>query len=81
MSEFKARWREIPNEPLYPFGHGIGYTTFAYGVPQLSTAQLGWDDTLTITTVLTNTGRVAARKWCSCTSMIAWPAACVRCVN
>ncbi|WP_237772000.1 glycoside hydrolase family 3 C-terminal domain-containing protein [Stenotrophomonas maltophilia] len=22
MSEFKARWREIPNEPLYPFGHG-----------------------------------------------------------
>ena len=62
MSEFKARWREIPNEPLYPFGHGIGYTTFAYGVPQLSTAQLGWDDTLTITTVLTNTGRVAGEE-------------------
>ncbi|UXF72850.1 glycoside hydrolase family 3 C-terminal domain-containing protein [Stenotrophomonas maltophilia] len=62
MSEFKARWREIPNEPLYPFGHGIGYTTFAYGVPQLSAAQLGWDDTLTITTTLTNSGDVAGEE-------------------
>jgi beta-glucosidase-like glycosyl hydrolase len=62
MSEFKARWREIPNEPLYPFGHGIGYTTFAYGVPQLSTARVGWDDTLTVTTTLTNAGSVAGEE-------------------
>ncbi len=62
MSEFKARWREIPNAPLYPFGHGIGYTTFAYGQPRLSTARLGWDDTLTITTTLTNTGKVAGEE-------------------
>lgn len=62
MSEFKARWREIPNAPLYPFGHGIGYTTFAYGQPRLSTTQLGWDDTLTITTTLTNTGKVAGEE-------------------
>ena len=62
MSEFKARWREIPNAPLYPFGHGIGYTTFAYGTPQLSTARLGWNETLTITTTLTNTGAVAGEE-------------------
>ncbi|MBJ7515387.1 MAG: glycoside hydrolase family 3 C-terminal domain-containing protein, partial [Stenotrophomonas sp.] len=62
MSEFKARWREIPNEPLYAFGHGISYTSFAYGVPQLSSAKLGWDDTLTITTTLTNTGSVAGEE-------------------
>jgi beta-glucosidase len=62
MSEFKARWREIPNEPAYAFGHGIGYTTFAYGVPQLSSTQLGWDETLTITTTLTNTGAVAGEE-------------------
>lgn len=62
MSEFKARWREIPNEPLYPFGHGLGYTTFEYGTPRLDTAALGWDDTLTITTTLRNVGDVAGEE-------------------
>ncbi|EKU24297.1 beta-glucosidase [Xanthomonas translucens pv. graminis ART-Xtg29] len=56
MSEFKARWREIPNASLYPFGHGIGYTRFAYGAPQLDRVQLGWDDTLTVTTRIDNVG-------------------------
>jgi len=56
MSEFKARWREIPNVPLYPFGHGIGYTRFAYGAPQLDRVKMGWDDTLTVTTRIDNVG-------------------------
>ncbi|MBB5875630.1 glycoside hydrolase family 3 N-terminal domain-containing protein [Xanthomonas sp. 3498] len=56
MSEFKSRWREVPNAPLYPFGHGIGYTQFAYGAPQLDRTQVGWDDTLTVTTRIDNVG-------------------------
>ncbi|MCD9088451.1 glycoside hydrolase family 3 N-terminal domain-containing protein [Stenotrophomonas sp. SY1] len=62
MSEFKARWREIPNAPLYAFGHGLAYTTFAYGAPQLSAAQLDWDGELLITTTVTNTGAVAGEE-------------------
>ena len=62
LSEYKARWREMPNEPLYPFGHGLSYTTFAYAAPQLSTTQLGWEQTLTITTRVTNTGAVAGEE-------------------
>lgn len=62
MSEFKARWREIPNAPLYPFGHGLGYTTFAYGAPRLSEPQLDWDGELVVTTTVTNTGAVAAEE-------------------
>ena len=27
---FKARYREAPNEALYPFGHGLGYSKFTY---------------------------------------------------
>jgi beta-glucosidase len=62
MSEFKARWREIPNAPLYAFGHGLGYATFAYGAPRLSTPQLDWDGELVVTTTVTNTGTVAAEE-------------------
>ncbi|WP_427853114.1 glycoside hydrolase family 3 N-terminal domain-containing protein [Stenotrophomonas acidaminiphila] len=62
MSEFKARWREIPNAPLYAFGHGLGYTTFAYGAPRLSAPQLDWDGELVVTTTVTNTGAVAAEE-------------------
>src|SRR5690606_8497296 len=62
MSEFKARWREISNAPLYAFGHGLTYTTFAYGPPQLGTTQLEWDGELEITVTLTNTGAVAGEE-------------------
>ena len=62
ISEFKSRWREIPNQPLYAFGHGIGYTTFDYGVPRLSSAQLHWDDELVVTATLTNAGAVAGEE-------------------
>ncbi|MGB3873540.1 MAG: glycoside hydrolase family 3 C-terminal domain-containing protein, partial [Stenotrophomonas sp.] len=62
VSEFKARWREIPNAPLYAFGHGLGYTTFGYGVPRLSAQRLGWDDELVVTTTISNTGAVAGEE-------------------
>ncbi|WP_058835037.1 glycoside hydrolase family 3 N-terminal domain-containing protein [Luteimonas abyssi] len=58
MSEFKARWREIPNEPLYPFGYGLSYTRFEYDAPRLGTTRLGWDDTLEIVTTVRNVGDV-----------------------
>lgn len=62
MSEFKARWREVSNAALYAFGHGLGYTTFAYGAPRLSALQLDGDGELLITTTLTNTGSVAGEE-------------------
>ena len=62
ITEFKSRWREIPNAPLYAFGHGLGYTTFAYDVPRLSAPQLDWDGELVISTTLTNSGDVAGEE-------------------
>lgn len=62
MKEFKARWREIPNAALYPFGHGLSYSTFAYGTPRLSTARLDWDATLAVTVTVTNTGKRAGEE-------------------
>jgi beta-glucosidase len=33
---FLSRYRDIPNEPLYPFGYGLTYTDFGYGQIKLS---------------------------------------------
>jgi len=62
MSEFKARWREIPNAPLYAFGHGLGYARFSYGAPQLSAPQMDWNGDLLVTTTLTNSGDVVGEE-------------------
>ena len=62
MKEFKARWREIPNAALYPFGHGLSYSTFAYGTPRLSTPSLAWDQALTVAVTVTNTGKRAGEE-------------------
>ncbi|UHH11699.1 beta-glucosidase BglX [Luteimonas fraxinea] len=56
MSEFKSRWREMPNSALYPFGHGLSYTRFVYGDIELSADTLDWDGTLTVSVTLRNDG-------------------------
>ncbi len=42
--------------PLYPFGHGLSYTTFAYKNLRLSSRTIGPGDKLTISLDVTNTG-------------------------
>ena len=42
--------------PLFPFGHGLSYTRFTVGAPQLSTSRLARDGTLTVSVEVANTG-------------------------
>lgn len=58
---FKARYREVTFEALYPFGHGLSYTTFAYDAPRVP-ATVGWDETIVITATVTNTGALAGEE-------------------
>jgi beta-glucosidase len=54
------RWYDAQNiEPLFPFGHGLSYTTFAYS--GLKTA-VGADGKVTISFTLSNSGSVAGSE-------------------
>ena len=62
MTEFKTRWREGSHLPLYPFGHGLSYTQFAYTAPVLDSTQLTWDGSVRVRALITNTGKRAGEE-------------------
>jgi beta-glucosidase len=54
---------EGPHTPLYPFGHGLGYSAFEYGALELDRTVLhGEGDTLNATITLRNAGAVAGEE-------------------
>lgn len=54
--KYVSRYLDVPVEPLYPFGHGLSYTTFDYGEPALSAAEIGIDGRVEVSVDVTNTG-------------------------
>ena len=57
FSKFRSNYLDIDNEPLFPFGYGLSYTTFKYANLRLSADTMQADGTLTATVDVTNTGR------------------------
>ena len=56
QNKFSSKYIDVSNDPRYPFGFGLSYTTFAYRDLRLSTARARVSDTVTATVTLTNTG-------------------------
>jgi len=53
---FVSSYLDVDHRPLFPFGFGLSYTTFAYRDLQLSTPQLRLGEALTASVTVTNTG-------------------------
>ena len=52
-------YKDITSEPMYPFGHGLSYTDFEYGAPELSSVKIGKTDKITATVSVKNNGTMA----------------------
>jgi len=62
FAKFKSNYLDISNEPLYPFGYGLSYTTFSYSDIQLNKTNLKGKDRLIATITVTNTGKVTGEE-------------------
>jgi beta-glucosidase len=56
QQKYTSKYLDVPNTPLYPFGHGLSYTTFSYGEVQLSKTSIPTGGVLTATVTVANTG-------------------------
>jgi beta-glucosidase len=56
QNKFSSKYLDVSNDPRYPFGFGLSYTTFAYRDLRLSTARARVSDTVTATVTVANTG-------------------------
>ncbi len=54
--KFKSDYLDIPNEPVYPFGFGLSYTTFLYSDIRLSKSEFRPGETIDATVTITNNG-------------------------
>lgn len=53
---YTSGYLDEATEPLFPFGFGLGYTTFAFGPPRLDRTLLGAGQRVTVSVDVTNTG-------------------------
>lgn len=67
FTKFTTNYLDVPNDPLFPFGYGLSYTTFNYGTltlsgNTLSRNTLDADNHLTASVTVTNTGSCEASE-------------------
>lgn len=56
FTKFKSNYLDIDNEPLYPFGYGLSYTTFRYSEPRIDRTTMTADGAVKVSVDVTNTG-------------------------
>jgi beta-glucosidase len=57
-----SSYTDMSNDPLYPFGWGLSYTTFTYSEPKLNAQEIGRDGSLRVSATVTNAGKRAGTE-------------------
>ncbi|MBO4870738.1 MAG: beta-glucosidase BglX [Muribaculaceae bacterium] len=62
FTKFTTNYLDVPNDPLFPFGYGLSYTTFSYSPITLSGNSMTSYGSLTASVTVTNTGNCAGAE-------------------
>ena len=62
FSKFRSNYLDVSNDPLYPFGYGLSYTTFSYSDIKLSAPSFKPGGSITAKVTLTNTGKMEGKE-------------------
>jgi beta-glucosidase len=62
FQKFRSNYLDVSNDPVYPFGYGLSYTTFNYSDINLSSSSLKGNQTLTASVTVTNTGNYDGKE-------------------
>lgn len=62
FQKFRSNYLDVSNDPVYPFGYGLSYTTFRYGQPVLSSNTMTANDKIEVKFSVTNTGDYDAEE-------------------
>jgi beta-glucosidase len=57
FQKFQSNYIDVSNEPVYPFGYGLSYTSFMYSNVKLDKPSMTQAETLTVSVDVTNTGK------------------------
>ncbi|WP_343558670.1 beta-glucosidase BglX [Sphingobacterium sp.] len=62
FEKFKSNYLDVSNSPLYPFGYGLSYTSFAYGDIHLDKNTLDNNSSIHANITISNTGKYDAEE-------------------
>lgn len=62
FQKFRSNYLDVSNDPLYPFGFGLSYTSFNYSEVSLSNPSPKGDQKVTATVTVTNSGSRAGKE-------------------
>ncbi|HKO80409.1 MAG TPA: beta-glucosidase BglX, partial [Chitinophagaceae bacterium] len=62
FQKFRSNYLDVSNEPLYPFGYGLSYTSFSYSDIKLSNTSLKAGQKITASVTVTNTGNKTGKE-------------------